>query len=359
MSNAAHPSAGQTTPEQKLAIFNRILSTLLILFFASAPLILPIITNDFWIGIAAEIMMWSLFAASVNLLFGYTGLLSFGQALYFGAGMYGVAIGVAKLGLGFWPAFGFGIFCSVFIALVTGSLAVRLTWHYFAIITVVFSLIFYFLALTMSPITGGDDGLAFQLPPVFQFGDHVISFTNSTLQYYFIFIVVGLCFFLKWRVLESPFGRALVAIRENDVRAELVGINVYMMRLASFVISGFFAGVAGALFAFFGRYASTSYIFYHVSGEAVVWAIVGGVGTLFGPVLGTGVLIVIREELSIYWDHYLLLIGVIIILTVIFAPKGLAGLINSIFLKIVTPKNDPKTESDTHLADSKVRQPAE
>ncbi|MCB1528635.1 MAG: branched-chain amino acid ABC transporter permease [Hyphomicrobiaceae bacterium] len=361
MSNAAPtgPARSLRTPEQKLAIFNRVLSAALILFFASAPLILPLVTNNFWIGITAEIMMWSLFAASVNLLFGYTGLLSFGQALYFGAGMYGVAIGVAQIGLGFWPAFGFGIFCSIFMALVTGSLAVRLTWHYFAIITVVFSLIFYFLALTMSSITGGDDGLAFQLPPMFQFGDTEISLTNSTLQYYFIFIVVGLCFFLKWRLLASPFGRALVAIRENDVRAELVGINVYMMRLASFVISGFFAGVAGALFAFFGRYASTSYMFYHVSGEAVVWAIVGGAGTLFGPVLGTGVLIIIREELSLYWDHYLLLVGVIIILTVIFAPKGLTGLINSTVLKIVAPKHNPDTEAQSNLADDKARQPAE
>lgn len=347
------------TPEQKLIIFNRTLSAALILFLATAPIVLPMITNDFWVGITAEVMIWSLFAASVNLLFGYTGLLSFGQALYFGAGMYGVAIGIAKLGLSFWPAFGFGICCSVFMAAITGSLAVRLTWHYFAIITVVFSLIFYFLALSMSPITGGDDGLAFELPPMFQFGDSVFSLTNPTLQYYFVFIVVGLCFFMKWRLLESPFGRALIAIRENDVRAELVGINVYMMRLASFVISGSFAGVAGALFAFYGRYASTSYMFYHVSGEAVVWAIVGGVGTLFGPVLGTGVLIVIREELSLYWDHYLLLVGVIIILTVIFAPKGLAGLINSIFLKIVTPKSDPELQSETRLTDGKVRQPAE
>lgn len=357
------PQSAARTPEQKLGTFNHALSALLILFFLAAPFLLPLFTNAFWVSITAEIMIWSLFAASVNLLFGYTGLLSFGQALYFGAGMYGVAIGVAKFGLGFWPAFGFGIFCSVTMAVIAGSLAVRLTWHYFAIITVVFSLIFYFLALSFSPITGGDDGLAFALPPMFQFGDTAISLTNATLQYYFIFVVVGLCFFLKWRLLGSPFGRALVAIRENDVRAELIGINVYMMRLSSFVISGFFAGVAGALFAFFGRYASASYMFYHVSGEAVVWAIVGGVGTLFGPVLGTAVLIIIREELSLYWDHYLLLVGLIIILTVIFAPKGLAGLISSAFLRIVTPKASADAPSDKQsepgLAGGKARQPAE
>ena len=216
----------EPTPEERLKTFNRVLSAGLILFFVAAPFVLPLVTNDFWVGITAEIMIWSLFAASVNLLFGYTGLLSFGQALYFGAGMYGVAIGVAKLGLGFWPAFGFGIFCSIVMATIAGSLAVRLTWHYFAIITVVFSLIFYFLALSFSPITGGDDGLSFALPPMFTFGETTLSMTDQNVQYYFILLIVGLCFFLKWRLLESPFGLALVAIRENDVRAELVGIQM-------------------------------------------------------------------------------------------------------------------------------------
>jgi len=326
---------------------NVILGTLLVIFFITAPWLLPILTNDFWVGITAEIMIWSLLAASVNLLFGYTGLLSFGQALYFGVGMYGVAIGVAKLGLGFWPALGFGIVLAVLMALVAGALAVRLTWHYFAIITVVFSLIFYFLALTLKPLTGGDDGLSFSLPPMFQFGDTTIALTDQTLQYFFILTVVGACFLLKFRILRSPFGRALVAIRENDVRAELIGINVYLMRLASFVIAGFFAGVAGALFAFFGRYASASYMFYHVSGEAVVWTIVGGAGTLLGPVVGTGVLIILREELSLYWDHYLLLVGAIVILTVIFAPKGIVGLYSDLYARLT---DNGETAEDTAKA---------
>ena len=121
-------------------------------------------------------MIWSLFAASVNLLFGYVGLLSFGQALYFGFGMYGVAIGVATLGLSFWPAFGLGVFASVAIALVSGIFAVRLTWHDFAIITVVFSLIFYFFAVSVKPLTGGDDGINFSLPPAISIGGYTGSF---------------------------------------------------------------------------------------------------------------------------------------------------------------------------------------
>ena len=252
-------------------------------FLIAVPWLIPAVISNFWVSVIAEVLIWSLFAASVNLLFGYVGLLSFGQALYFGFGMYGVAIGIESFGWSFWPAFGLGIVAAMAMALVTGIFAVRLTWHYFAIITVVFSLIFYFLALTNKWLTGGDDGINFTLPPTFSFGGTQWSFTDATFQYFFILATVALCFWLMHRLIGSPLGRAFLAIRDNDVRASLIGLNVYLLRLIAFVLAGFLAGVAGALFAFFGRYASASYMFYHVSGEAVVWAIVGGAGTLLGP----------------------------------------------------------------------------
>ena len=300
------------------------LLALLGLFLLSVPWSVPAIADTFWVSVITEILIWSLFAASVNLLFGYVGLLSFGQALFFGFGMYGVAIGIAKLGLGFWPALGLGVVASGGMALVAGVFAVRLTWHYFAIITVVFSLIFYFLALTLKGLTGGDDGTSFTLPPAFL----GYSLADKTFQYFFILAVVGLCFWLMHRLTASPLGRALLAIRENDTRASLIGLNVYMLRLAAFVASGVLAGVAGALFAFFGRYASATYMFYHVSGEAVVWTIVGGAGTLFGPVVGTTLFIVIREVVSTRWEHHSLIVGIVAILVVIFAPRGIVGLWN-------------------------------
>jgi branched-chain amino acid transport system permease protein len=301
-------------------------------FLVAVPWLIPALLNRFWVSLIAEIMIWSLFAASVNLLFGFVGLLSFGQALYFGFGMYGVAIGVATLGLSFWPAFGLGIVASVVIALISGIFAVRLTWHYFAIITVVFSLIFYFFAVSVKPLTGGDDGINFSLPPTFSFGGVTESFSDANFQYFFILAAVSLCFFLMHRVIQSPLGKGFVAIRDNDVRAALIGLNVYQLRLIAFVMAGFLAGVSGALFAFFGRYASASYMFYHVSGEAVVWAIVGGAGTLFGPIVGTTLFIVIRELVSTHWEHHALIVGVMAILVVILAPKGLVGLWNEAFI---------------------------
>ena len=309
-------------------VIARVMLIAFVAFLVAVPWLIPALLNKFWVSVIAEIMIWSLFAASVNLLFGYVGLLSFGQALYFGFGMYGVAIGVATLGLSFWPAFGLGIFASVAIALVSGIFAVRLTWHYFAIITVVFSLIFYFFAVSVKPVTGGDDGINFALPPTFSIGGVTGSFSDATFQYFFIFATVSLCFYLMHLVIRSPLGKAFVAIRDNDVRAALIGLNVYQICLIAFVMAGFLAGVSGALFAFFGRYASASYMFYHVSGEAVVWAIVGGSGTLFGPIVGTTLFIVIRELVSTHWEHHALIVGVMAILVVILAPKGLVGLWN-------------------------------
>jgi len=305
---------------------DRGLLVLFALFMLSVPWSVPAVISSFWVSIITEILIWSLFAASVNLLFGYVGLLSFGQALYFGFGMYGVAIGIDQLHLGFWPVFGLGIVAAMAMALVSGVFAVRLTWHYFAIITVVFSLIFYFIAVRLKPLTGGDDGINFSMPPTFTFAKSVWSFTDPTFQYFFILCTVGLCFYLMHRVIRSPLGKAFLAIRDNDVRASLIGLNVYLLRLIAFVLAGFLAGVAGALFAFFGRYASASYMFYQTSGDAIVWAVVGGAGTLFGPFVGTSLFIIIREVVSTRWEHHSLIVGVVAILVVMLAPRGLVGL---------------------------------
>ena len=137
----------------------QILGLICALFFLTAPFTIPLVANDFWVSIVTEILIWGLFAASVNLLFGYTGLLSFGQAVYFGMGAYGVALGIDIFGLSFWPAALVGIVVATVTAFITGIFAARLTWHYFAIITVVFSLIFFFFAVGWKDVTGGDDGL--------------------------------------------------------------------------------------------------------------------------------------------------------------------------------------------------------
>ena len=310
------------------------------------PFVLPALGATFWVNIVAEILIWSLLAASVNLLFGYVGLLSFGQALFFGFGMYGVALSINGWGLGFWPALATGIIAASAMALIAGVLAVRLTWHYFAIITVVFSLIFYFAAMSMKWLTGGDDGISFAPPPVLGVGGYTLSLADATVQYYVILAVVLVRLALTALIVNSPLGLSFKAVRENDRRAALIGINVYRTRLVAFVIAGALAGASGALFAFFGRYASASYMFYHVSGEAVVWAIVGGSGSLLGPLFGAGALIVFRELVSNMWENYLLAVGAITILVVMFAPRGIAGAWNDLLQLAMLGRSEPPARAE-------------
>jgi branched-chain amino acid transport system permease protein len=215
---------------------------------------------------------------------------------------------------------------------------------------VVFSLIFYFAAMSMKWLTGGDDGISFSPPPVLKIGDFSVLLSNPTSQYYVILGIVAACFAIKASIVGSPLGLSLKAIRENDRRAALVGINVYRTRLLAFILAGALAGVSGALFAFFGRYASASYMFYHVSGEAVVWAIVGGSGTLLGPLFGTGVLIVFREIVSSWWENYLLAVGAITILVVMFAPRGLAGTWNDLLHAALKRRRPPNAVSPGEAA---------
>ena len=283
-------------------------------------------------------------------MYGYTGLLTFGQALFFGMGAYGVAFGLDTFGLAFWPSFLLGVAVATFTAAVTGILAVRLTLAYFTIITVVFSLIFYLFAVGRKDITNGDDGMSFTIPPTIRLGDRELTILNLTFQYYFVLAIAALCYLLLWFLLRSPLGYAFMAVRENDSRASLIGINPYRICYYSFVIAGFLAGIAGVLFALFSRYTTAQYMFWTVSGDGVVWVVIGGVGTLFGPFLGTALIIILREELSVYWEHFLILVGVIVILTVTFMPTGLMGIIN----RLNDRNRASKVSAQVPLGDSKT-----
>ena len=286
----------------------------------------PHVLGTFQRVLLTEILIWALFALAFDLLYGYTGMLSFGQATFFGFGSYAVTLGVLRGGLGLWPALLLGLAVSTIAAWVVGFFAVRIRGHYFVIITVVFSLIFFFWALNWSWLTGGDDGLSFSVPRL-SLGWWEFSLYDPVANYYFVLAICSAAFLLTRRLVYSPLGKVFVGIRENEQRARLMGYNVERYKLLVFVISGALSGLAGALYSLTFRYANARLMHWTVSGDAIVWTLVGGAGSLIGPVVGTGLLVVFTDYVSAWIEDYKIIIGAVIIVVVLAAPQGIVGVI--------------------------------
>ena len=286
----------------------------------------PFFMDLFYQTFLTEVLVWVLFAVSFDLIFGYTGLLSFGQALFFGLGAYSIAIPVSKFGLGLGPAFLLAIIIPMLFAWLVGYFSVKLSGIHFVIITLIFALIGSTIGETWTSLTGGADGLTIPFTPL-QIGPLKIDFTNIKTNYYLVLVVASLCFLLLKRMVQSPLGKVFIAIRENEDRARLIGYNVQRYKLLAFVIAGGLSGVAGGLYGITLKYASANSLHWGVSGHAVVYTIVGGMGTLFGPVLGTGIIMSLEHYLLNYMQGTDLVIGMVLVFMVLVAPKGLVGLL--------------------------------
>ena len=300
------------------------------LLFAAGSIFLvtgPFFLGEFETSLTSEILIWGLFAMGWDLLFGFTGMLSFGQALFFGVGAFGVVLSVQDLGFGFWPAIGASLVVTFIFALVLGYFAVKATWHYFAIITVILTLVFFYVAVGWKSLTGGDDGISFQIPPLLSLGDYSVTFYNKFVHYYFILGAVAISYFLLRQITRSQLGRVFLALKENADRVGLIGYSPHQYRWVAYIIGSLFCGFAGALYSLHLRYASAHFLFWTVGGDAVIFTIVGGAGTLIGPVIGAAILIIFKDYLSAWFENYLFIMGVITILLVLFAPQGLLGIL--------------------------------
>jgi branched-chain amino acid transport system permease protein len=269
-----------------------------------------------------EILIWGLFAMGFNILWGYTGLLSFGQCLYWGTGGYMVAFSVLYFGLDLFSTMLLVILGSGLMAWGTGFFAVRLTGHYFVILTVIFSQVFFFLCLAFKDLTGGDDGISIQAPTVFG-----LSLENQVVCYYFVLFVVGVCFYACKRFVNSPMGMVLVGIKNNEERCALMGYNTRRYKLISFIAAGVLSGVAGGLYVLALRFTSAHLLHWTVSGDALVPAIVGGAGTLLGPWVGNTLLIYAADILSTWFENHRIAYGLLLVVVVLFAPGGIVGTI--------------------------------
>jgi len=284
--------------------------------------------------VLTEILIMSLFAMSFNLLFGYTGLLSFGQAGFFGAGAYCAVLTLIHGPSSLWAALGAGFLGGALLAVPIGWLSVRRDEIYFAILTLGFGMMLFTVAHNWRSVTGGSDGLGnFTLPELNLFGWTVSLFNPRYFYFLVLFIVVAGVLFLL-RVVHSPFGLLLKGTRENGNRVSFVGANVRSVRLFAFVIAGALAGLAGALFAFYNRIASPEMLHWAFSGKAVLMTILGGAGVFLGPAVGAAIFFVLEHFITAYTTNWMIFLGLILVVLVLLFPKGVLGSVLSFLARV-------------------------
>ena len=295
---------------------------IVVALLAVAPLVLP----EFWRRFVTEILIWGLLAMSSDILIGYTGMVSFGHSAFFGLGMYGAAAALLTVRpANLWLAILYGLVGAGVIAMFVAYFSTRLRDIYFSITTLVFSQIFYVVIFTWTEVTGGENGLAFSQPPFSIPGLVSERFTSTTLHWFVLAVVAGSYLVLR-RITQSPFGMVLQSIRENEPRTRAIGYAVERYKIMAVMLSGLFAGLAGVLYAVQNRFAAPDFVFFLISGEVVIFNVMGGMGTLVGPVVGAAFFFMLREVFSRYFtQYYLIPVGIIFTLMVIFMPQGLLG----------------------------------
>lgn len=290
-----------------------------------AALAAPRMLVDYQLIFVAEILIWGLFALSFGLVYGFGGMLSFAQALYFGAGCYGFNLATYKYALGTWSAIATGIAAAVLFAIPTGYIATRVRQHHFLIVTVILSV------LTSAVLASGHwrwiagPYVTRSMPfiPEVTLGPWQFSFGSEVVSFYFTVALTALAVWLASHLVSSPFGAALKAIRENEHRAELIGLNVNLLRWMMFTFAAGIAGLAGTLYVLLARYTNLEFFEWTYSGKAVVAAIVGGASSLAGPFAGMAFYLVATEYLSRYFQQFAIVFGVLLLVVVRFAPRGL------------------------------------
>jgi branched-chain amino acid transport system permease protein len=271
------------------------------------------------------VLVYGLFAVGYNLLFGYTGLLSFGHAALFGAGAYAVGILIGQFGLNWFAALVAGVVAGGAIALVIGALSIRTRGIYFSMVTLALAQLVYYVALQASGWTGGENGLrGFTVAKIGVFG-WTIDFLDPVRKYYVLMILAALALWFVSRILNSPFGAAIEAVRENETRARACGYDVERTKLIAFVLSGMICGLAGAMSALHLSIVPLDTLHYQTSGLVVMMTMLGGAGSFFGPFAGALVFLLLEDELSLWTQHWQIVVGSIFILFVLFLPKGLWG----------------------------------
>ena len=286
-------------------------------------LLLPFLTP--YHSLATEMLIFAIFAVGYDIIFGYTGLLSFGHAIFFGMGAYGTGLVLVRLVPSLFVALVIAIGASLLVSFIIAFLSIRIRGIYFVMITLAFCQMFYFIAFKWKGLTGGDNG--FHGVPRTSFGP--VNLNSEITFYFFILVLFCLSVFLAFRIVRSPFGRVLKALKENEDRARSVGYNTTKFKTLAFMISAFFASLAGGLYAVHSNFVPLDTLSINMSGAVVIMALLGGIGTLYGPILGAMLIVYLKNLLSNWVGNWNLILGAIFIVSVLTMRQGIFPVIFS------------------------------
>lgn len=286
-------------------------------------LAVPQFLSSYYLFLFTEILIYAIFALSVNMLLGYTGLLSLGQAAFWGAGGYTVALLIVRGGFdNFWLCISAALLVSAILGLVFGFLALRTTGMSFIMITLALAQMIWAIVWRWRSVTGGDDGLPGIARPDLGLPWSMWDTTNF---YFFILVLFALAVFILYRITRSPFGHTLVGIRENESRMQALGYNTWRYKYLCFVIAAIFGGLAGALKVYQDGFISPISTSMAISAVVLLMVILGGTRIFVGPIIGAGVVWTIRSIVSSYTEYWALILGTLMVIVVMFAPQGIAG----------------------------------
>jgi branched-chain amino acid transport system permease protein len=302
-------------------------STLLIFVLLGAmPYWMPLVGG--YTALGTRVLVMAIAAMAVNFLLGFTGVLSFGHAAYLGLGAYGAGMAIKYLEPSTSLGLVVGVLAGTLGAMVIGAMTVRLRGVYFAMVTIAFGQVFYFIAFRWVSLTGGDDGLTGwkRMPLDFGFAQIDIA-DNDKAFYYLVLVCLAVSAGLMALLLRSPFGHTLLAIRENERRARFLGIPVQQHIWLSFVISAAFTSLAGTLYAYLDNFVDPRAFHWQQSGDFVIMAVLGGMRSFWGPLIGAAIFVVLQDKLSSLTDNWMSLIGIFFVLVVVFFPTGVLGIL--------------------------------
>ncbi|TWG97049.1 branched-chain amino acid transport system permease protein [Mesorhizobium sp. J18] len=289
-------------------------------------LILNFVLPEYHRGVFSRVLVLAAFAMGYNILFGYTGLLSLGHAMFFAAGLYGAGLPVYHLDWSVAPAFIAGIVSGAVLALAIGFLALRTTGVAFMIVTLMFAQVFYLITLFFTTYTRGEEGLVIRQDlRHLRMGDLDLALTDPSLRYLIALVLFSAVLIVTLFIVRSPFGRSLVAIRENEERMRMLGYNVFTNKLAAVVLSGAFCAASGAAYALLFGYVGSGFASIQYSILPLLWVLLGGAATTLGPLIGTLFMFYIVDFTSGFMPAYLLVVGAALILLILFFPKGILG----------------------------------